>query len=86
MLENEYLELVDQLKVKFDDLEAQDKKRTQLLNETRKKLCSAYGAIRLLDELTETTEVPVVMGFLIGSNRRILSEILFADFELYDEE
>jgi|TARA_R110000796_G_scaffold27845_8_gene76463 hypothetical protein len=86
MLENEYLELVDQLKVKFDDLEAQDKKRTQLLNETRKKLCSAYGAIRLLDELTETTEVPIVMGFLIGSNRRILSEILFADFELYDEE
>ena len=44
------------------------------------------GAIRLLDELTETTEVPIVMGFLIGSNRRILSEILFADFELYDEE
>ena len=86
MLENEYLELVDQLKVKFDDLEAQDKKRTQLLNETRKKLCSAYGAIRLLDELTETTDVPIVMGFLIGSNRRILSEILFADFELYDEE
>ena len=76
MLENEYLELVDQLKVKFDDLEAQDKKRTQLLNETRKKLCSAYGAIRLLDELTETTEVPIVMGFLIGSNRGFVKMIM----------
>mgnify|MGYP003650386426 FL=1 len=85
MLEQEYLELVDQLKVKFDDLEAQDKKRTELLNETRKKLCSAYGAIRLLDELTESTEVPNVMAFLIGSNRRILSEVLFSDFEEYDE-
>ena len=80
MLENEYLELVDQLKVKFDDLEAQDKKRTQLLNETRKKLCSAYGAIRLLDELTETTEVPIVMGFLIGSNRCKSFSIVFNSF------
>ena len=85
MLEQEYLELVDQLKVKFDELEEKDKKRTELLNETRKKLCSAYGAIRLLDELTESTEVPNVMAFLICSNRRILSQILFSDFEEYDE-
>lgn len=85
MLENEYLELVDQLKIKFDELEEKDKIRETYLSETRKKLCVAYGAIKLLHDLMSQADVPIVMAYLIESNRRILSEILFIDYEDYEE-
>ena len=85
MLENEYLELVDQLKIKFDELEEKDKLRETYLSETRKKLCVAYGTIKLLYDLMSQAEVPIVMAYLIESNKRILSEILFIDYEDYEE-
>ena len=65
MLENDYLELVNQLKTKFDELELKEKQHTIKLNEMTKKMAVAYGAVRIVDEMTIDCQLPQVMEFLI---------------------
>ena len=81
MLENDYLELVNQLKSKFDELEAKEKTQAIKLNEMTKKLAVAYGAARIVDEMTVDCQLPVVMEFLISICRSTLSDVMFSDIE-----
>lgn len=75
MLENEYLELSNQLKEKFDENE---KLMTRLKkeNETLKKdLMSVYGYIRILDSFAENTmELDMEIKGLIEILRAYLSD------------
>jgi hypothetical protein len=81
MLENDYLELVNQLKTKFDELELKEKQHTIQLNEMTKKMAVAYGAVRIVDEMTLDCQLPQVMEFLISICRGTLSDVLFPDIE-----
>ncbi len=81
MLENDYLELVNQLKTKFDELELKEKQHTIQLNEMTKKMAVAYGAVRIVDEMTIDCQLPQVMEFLISICRGTLSDVLFPDIE-----
>ena len=81
MLENEYLELVNQLKTKFDEIELREKQQAIKFNEMTKKLAVAYGAIRIVDEMTIDCQLPQVMEFLISICRGTLSEVMFPDLE-----
>ena len=81
MLENDYLELVNQLKTKFDELELKEKQHTIKLNEMTKKMAVAYGAVRIVDEMTLDCQLPQVMEFLISICRGTLSDVLFPDIE-----
>ena len=81
MLENEYLELVNQLKTKFDEIELREKQQAIKFNEMTKKLAVAYGAARMVDEMTVDCQLPQVMEFLISICRGTLSEVMFPDLE-----
>ena len=81
MLENEYLELVNQLKTKFDEIELREKQQAIKFNEMTKKLAVAYGAVRMVDEMTVDCQLPQVMEFLISICRGTLSEVMFPDLE-----
>lgn len=82
MNENEYLELVQQLKVKFDLVEKQEIKNKIRIQELTKKLCCIYGMSRCLDELIG--DRPEIVDYLINSIRSELSSILFVDLETDD--
>ena len=81
MLEQDYLELVNQLKTKFDDLEKADKIQKKKLNEMTKSLCVAYSAVRMVDEMTIDCELPAIMEFLISVCRGTLSDVIFPDLD-----
>lgn len=51
MTEQMYLDMVDQLKEKYDLNEYLMKKMEIRLTEIKKELCSAYGMVRILDNM-----------------------------------
>jgi len=51
MTEGYYLEAMEQLKEKYDLNEYLMKKMEMRLTETKKELCSAYGMVRVLDNM-----------------------------------
>jgi len=51
MTEQMYLDMVDQLKEKYDLNEYLMKKMEIRLTEIKKELCSAYGLVRVLDNM-----------------------------------
>lgn len=57
MLEGEYLDLVKQLKDKYDEIEAKLESIERKDNELRKDFISAYGIARLLDHLIDINPV-----------------------------
>ena len=59
MLEGEYLDLVKQLKDKYDEIEAKLDIIERRDKELRKNFITAYGVIRLLDHLISSS----VVGF-----------------------
>jgi 2-hydroxy-3-keto-5-methylthiopentenyl-1-phosphate phosphatase len=75
MNENDYLELVKQLKEKFDLVEKQELR----LQELTKKICGIYGMARCLDQII--SDRPEIVDFLISNIRSETSEILFVDLE-----
>ena len=79
MNENDYLELVKQLKDKFDLVEKQEINAKIKIQELTKKLCGLYGMSRCLDELIG--DRPEIVDYLINSIRSELSDILFVDLE-----
>ena len=81
MLESEYLELVNQLKSKFDELEIKEKKQKKQFIEMTKKLSVAYGAARMVDEMTIDCQLPQIMEFLISVCRSTLSDVMFDEVE-----
>ena len=58
MLEGEYLDMANQLKEKFDEIEGKLNSIERLEKEMKKDLITAYGVIRLLDHLIDTNPVP----------------------------
>ena len=79
MNENDYLELVKQLKDKFDLVEKQEINAKIKIQELTKKLCGLYGMSRCLDELIG--DRPEIVDYFITTMRSELSEILFVDLE-----
>jgi hypothetical protein len=57
MLEGEYLDLVKQLKDKYDEIEAKLETIEKRDKELRKDFISAYGIARLLDHLIDINPV-----------------------------
>tara|TARA_R110000824_G_scaffold98476_4_gene234985 strand:- start:1320 stop:1571 length:252 start_codon:yes stop_codon:yes gene_type:complete len=57
MLEGEYLDLVKQLKDKYDEIEAKLESIERRDKDLRKDFMTAYGTIRLLDHLISTSPV-----------------------------
>jgi len=57
MLEGEYLDLVKQLKDKYDEIEAKLESIERRDKELRKDFISAYGIARLLDHLIDINPI-----------------------------
>jgi len=72
LLEGEYLDMVGQLKLKYDEIEAKMSSIERLEKIMRKDLITAYGVVRLLDHLIDTNpigydnEVVVLVEMLRG--------------------
>ena len=79
MLENEYLELANQLKTKFEDVEKKEKLLLEKIQDITKQLCAVYGLIRILDTYVE--ERPIILDFIITTLRSLMSSVLFKDLE-----
>jgi len=58
MMEQDYLDMVGQLKLKYDEIEAKMSSIERLEKIMRKDLITAYGVVRLLDHLMDTSVVP----------------------------
>ena len=58
MLEGEYLEMVAQLKEKYDMITSKLEKIELMELDMKKDLMSAYGVVRMLDHLISTSMVP----------------------------
>jgi len=51
MLENDYLELCDQLKDKFDEIQEKEQKLKGFKIHFMKVFCTIYGLVRVLDNI-----------------------------------
>ena len=56
-MEQDYLDLVNQLKLKYDEIEAKMNSIERLEKIIKKDLITAYGVSRLLDHLIDTNPV-----------------------------
>lgn len=73
MLEGEYLELVDDLKKKFDEKEKEMDAIKEENNELKKVFISAYGFIRIIDYFADNGDVDLQIKEMIESLRTYLS-------------
>lgn len=74
MLEGEYLELVDDLKKKFDEKEKEMEALKEENTELKKVLISAYGYIRILDYFAENADLDLQIKEMIDYLRSYLSD------------
>lgn len=73
MLEGEYLELVNDLKTRFDEKDAEVKKVLERIENLEKTVISAYGFIRIMDFLATDTEIDFEIKGMIDILRSYLS-------------
>ena len=73
MLEGEYLELVDDLKKRFDEKEKEMEAIKEENNELKKVFISAYGFIRIIDYFSENGDIDLQVKEMIESLRTYLS-------------
>jgi len=57
MNEGDYLDMVNQLKEKYDEIELKMTTITRLEQDIKKDLITAYGVARLLDHLVDTNPI-----------------------------
>jgi len=57
MNEGDYLDMVNQLKEKYDEIELKMLTVTRLEQDIKKDLITAYGVARLLDHLVDTNPI-----------------------------
>jgi len=57
-MEQDYLDMVGQLKLKYDEIEAKMNSIERLEKIMKKDLITAFGVVRLLDHLMDTSVVP----------------------------
>ena len=76
MNEGDYLDMVNQLKVKYDEVESKMDSILRMEKIIKKDLIVAYGVARLLDHLMDTSVVPYdnEIIVLIEMLRGILSD------------
>ncbi len=79
MLEQEYLEMVNQLKESFDQKDQEMMEFKNENHELRKTLISCYGFVRILDTIAERSEIEMEVKTMIEIFRGYLSE-QFEDF------
>ena len=79
MLEQEYLELVNQLKENFDSKEKVIEKIKEENIELKKNLMSVYGYIRILDFIANRIDLDVELQNMIDVLRSFLSDV-YDDF------
>jgi len=58
MLEGDYLEMANQLKEKYDEITTKLEKVELLELDMKKDLITAYGVVRMLDNLISTSPIP----------------------------
>ena len=58
MMEQEYLEMVQQLKDKYDEITSKLDRIEAMEMNMKKDICSTYGIVRMLDHLISTSHVP----------------------------
>lgn len=73
MLEGEYLELVNDLKSRFEEKDAEVKKVVERNDELQKIVISCYGYIRILDYMAENAEIDFEIKGMIEILRSYLS-------------
>lgn len=77
MTEQEYLELSNQLKETYDKISKELINKNIELNELKKVLCSAYGIVRILDNILDgVLEIPHQINTLVECLRTELSECM----------
>lgn len=74
MLEGEYLELVNDLKKRFDEKEKEMEKIKQENEELKKIFISAYGMIRVIDVMCDNNDIDFEIKNLISCIRSYLSD------------
>jgi len=74
MLEGEYLELVDDLKKKFEKKEEEINVIKERISYLEKDLLTAFGMIRIIDYFCSSTDTDEELKVLISSLRTYLSE------------
>ena len=74
MLEGEYLELVDDLKKKFEAKEEEVNVFKERISILEKDLLSAFGIVRVIDYFCSVTDTDEELKVLISSLRTYLSE------------
>ena len=57
-MEQDYLDMVGQLKLNYDEIEAKMNSIERLEKIMKKDLITAFGVVRLLDHLMDTSVVP----------------------------
>ena len=74
MLEGEYLELVDDLKKKFEAKEEEVNVFKERISILKKDFLTAFGMVRLIDYFCSVTDTDEELKVLIASLRTYLSE------------
>jgi len=74
MLEGEYLELVEDLKKKFDEKDKEVEDYKEEVEELKKAMISAYGFVRILDYVSDDVECGSEVKGLIHILRSYLSD------------
>ena len=78
--EQHYLDLTNQLKVKFDEFESENIKIKNEINYFKKKLFQIYGLISVLDDFIQNIILDEnsnqILEFLIDSIRSICNDII----------
>ena len=73
MLEGEYLELVNDLKTRFEEKDAEVQKVIEKNEQLEKVVISCYGFIRIMDYLASDTEIDFEIKGMIDILRSYLS-------------
>ena len=79
MNEGEILDMVNQLKDKFEKVEEREKKFDLQMLQFTKTLCGIYGMIRILDNVVD--DRPELVDCLINEIRSEVSTMLFRQID-----
>ena len=77
-----YVDAMNQLKEKFEDVDNKVKSYKSTIIELQKELISQYGIVRILDDLTDETMIEPFIKELISIIRTRLSDII--DREIFN--
>jgi hypothetical protein len=74
MLEGEYLELVNDLKARFEEKDSEVKKVLERNEQLQKTILSCYGFIRIMDFMASNSDIDFEVKAMIDILRSYLSD------------